>query len=182
MLGRYRGSLPMKPLYLLALLGPLAACTMVPEDRSAHGVPPRPVVIGQGGGGFLQPPVGFGVPAPAGPRSTGIFGNPGIEPGWGSISRRPSRPYRVSRRVVCDPATQICYKRGRIDKSETEDAFGGRAGDRADDFRDRWGRDDLYIRSRKVACDRDAKVCYKNGHADRSETREVFGKRAARRL
>src|SRR4051794_3649780 len=36
--------------------------------------------------------------------------------------------------------------------------------------------------SRHVICDPDDQVCYKNGHPDPSETRDFFGKKAARRI
>ena len=106
-------------------------------------------------------------------------------PGWGGspygTSYDDNRYVRGGRRTVCDRGTQTCYRNGNIDASETRDTFGGRAGRRADDVRDRYGGD-TYIRSRNVACDRGDRVCYKNGRPDRSDTRDVFGKKAARKI
>ena len=48
----------------------------------------------------------------------------GTLPGSAWMGNRFVRP-RLD--VVCDQATRICYKRGKIDKSDTEDVFGERA-------------------------------------------------------
>ena len=86
---------------------------------------------------------------------------------------------RTDRRVVCDRGTGICYKRGEIDKSETERVFGGRAGDRADDLRDDYGTARLFVPERGVACDRGRRACFDDGEPDHSLTRRYFGRRAA---
>jgi hypothetical protein len=171
---------------LVACLLALAGCTLPPGEGPV--LVARPT-IGTGGGGvsYSPPPVVFGFPGGA---SGGYYGAApggylGGGSGWsgygGSWGGPRSRTFRPDRRVVCDRGTQICYKRGEIDKSETEEAFGGRAGDRADRIRDKWGSD-VYVRNRKVVCDNDRDVCFKNGRPDRSETRDVYGKKAARRL
>jgi hypothetical protein len=49
-------------------------------------------------------------------------------------------------------------------------------------FRGRYNNDRPFRPSRHVVCDPDDRVCYKNGHPDRSETRDYFGKKAARRV
>lgn len=49
----------------------------------------------------------------------------------------------------------------------------------------RWGnRDysDFYSPRRKVVCDEDSRVCYRNGDPSRKATRREFGKKAARRV
>jgi Fels-1 Prophage Protein-like len=84
--------------------------------------------------------------------------------------------------VVCDQATRICYKRGKIDKSDTEDVLGERAGDRADDLRDQLNTARVFVPERGVACDRERRICLEDGNPDRSLTRRYFGKRAARAL
>ena len=84
--------------------------------------------------------------------------------------------------VVCDRATRICYKQGKIDKSDTERVFGGRAGDRADGLRDRHGTAQLFVPERGVACDRESRLCLEDGDPDRRLTRRYFGRRAARSI
>jgi hypothetical protein len=84
--------------------------------------------------------------------------------------------------VVCDRATRICYKKGKIDKSDTERIFGERAGDRADGLRDRYGTARVFAPERDVSCDRERRVCFEDGDADRRLTRRYFGRRAARDL
>ena len=49
-------------------------------------------------------------------------------------------------------------------------------------MRDQAGTNRIYRPSDDVVCKRADKVCYKNGHPDRSETRDYFGKKAARRV
>jgi hypothetical protein len=43
-----------------------------------------------------------------------------------------------------------------------------------------WSDDDVFRRGNAV-CDSDDNVCYKNGKANRGITRDVFGRKAARR-
>jgi Fels-1 Prophage Protein-like len=97
-------------------------------------------------------------------------------------ARSHDRFLRAGSEVVCDRATRICYKEGKVDKSDTEQVFGGRAGDRADDLRDRLGTARLFLPERDVACDRARRVCLDDGDPDRSLTRRYFGRRAARAL
>lgn len=49
-------------------------------------------------------------------------------------------------------------------------------------FGQRYDNDRPFRPSRHVLCDPDDRVCYKNGHPDPSETRDFFGKKAARRI
>ena len=93
-----------------------------------------------------------------------------------------NRFLRPRSEVVCDRATRICYKKGKIDKSDTEHVFGERAGDRADDLRDRYGTARIFAPERDVSCDRKRRVCFEDGDPDRSLTRRYFGRRAARDL
>ena len=123
-----------------------------------------------------------------------IYGRPGYgsgppwvtrRDGWsddrlfGRRGRSEDRFVRTDRRVVCDRATAVCYKRGEVDKSETEDVFGERAGDRADDLRDDLGTARLFVPERGVTCDRGRRACFDDGAPDHSLTRRYFGRRAA---
>jgi hypothetical protein len=107
-------------------------------------------------------------------------------PGWAEdlpdSARLEDRFLHPRSEVVCDRSTRICYKEGKVDKSDTERVFGGRAGDRADDLRDRLGTARLFVPERGVACDRERRVCLDDGDPDRSLTRRYFGRRAARAL
>jgi hypothetical protein len=107
---------------------------------------------------------------------------PILAPGFGSPGS--GRYVRGPRDVVCDRRTEICYKDGHIDKTETRAAFGKGAARDADRLRDRLGTGDVFVprRGRGSYCLNDEKVCYKNGRPDRSDTRDVYGKKAARRL
>ena len=97
-------------------------------------------------------------------------------------ARKENRFLRPGADLVCDRATRICYKQGRVDQSDTERVFGGRAGDRADDLRDRLGTARLFVPERGVACDRERRMCLDDGAPDRSLTRRYFGRRAARAI
>jgi hypothetical protein len=154
---------------------PLAGCAVPDNGNRSVIYAPAPGAAGPGAWtlGRSPSPYGYGV-------QRGGYGGFWGTPGW-SDERPRSRTFRPERRVTCDRRTQICYKRGDIDKSSTENHFGDRAGDRADRFRDRFGSD-AFITGRNSYCDRGDKVCYKNGHRDRSDTRKVFGKKAARRI
>ena len=97
-----------------------------------------------------------------------------------AVSR--DRFLRPRSQVVCDRATRICYKEGKIDKSDTQRMFGERAGDRADGIRDRHRGAEIFLPKRDVACDRERRVCLEDGEPDRKLTRRYFGKRAARAI
>lgn len=120
---------------------------------------------------------------PGGSRSWGLGVRP---PGWADDlprrARERDRFLRPRSEVVCDRATSICYKRGRVDKSETRALFGDRAADRADDLRDRRGTGRLFVPERGVSCDTARQVCYDEGSPDFSLTRRYFGLDAAGRL
>jgi Fels-1 Prophage Protein-like len=107
-------------------------------------------------------------------------------PGWAEdlprSGRSSDRFLRPRSNLVCDRASRICYKNGKIDKSDTERVFGERAGDRADDLRDRFGTARLFVPQRGVACDRERRVCLEDGDPDRKLTRRYFGRGAARAL
>ena len=107
-------------------------------------------------------------------------------PGWADDlprrTREPGRFLRPRDGVVCDQASGVCYKRGRIDKSETRGIFGDRAADRADDLRDDFGTGRLFVPERGVTCDPGRRVCFDDGGADFSLTRRYFGNRAANAL
>jgi hypothetical protein len=107
-------------------------------------------------------------------------------PGWAErlpgSARDDDRFLRPRSNLVCDRATRICYKDGEVDKSDTESVFGERAGDRADDLRDRHGTARLFAPERGVSCDRERRRCFEDGDPDRQATRRYFGRRAARNL
>jgi hypothetical protein len=105
-------------------------------------------------------------------------------PGWAErlpdSTRTHRRFVRPRAAVVCDRATRICYKRGEIDKSDTERVFGARAADRADNLRDRYDSARVFVPERGVACDRRQRMCLEDGDPDRKLTRRYFGRQAAR--
>ena len=92
------------------------------------------------------------------------------------------RTYTPSRGVVCDRATETCYRGREIDASETRDQFGRSAARRVDRVRDAAGTNRIYRVDDDVVCNRLREVCYKNGRPDRSETKDFFGKNAARKV
>jgi hypothetical protein len=92
------------------------------------------------------------------------------------------RLVRPERDVVCDRRTEVCYKDGDIDASETRERFGRDASRKVERVRDRYDNKDLFLPRRNIVCNDDNNTCYRNGKADRSLTREYFGRRAARRL
>jgi hypothetical protein len=104
-------------------------------------------------------------------------------PGWADdLPARAQDPYRFVRPssgVVCDRSTSVCYKQGRVDKSETETYFGTRAADRADDLRDDLNTGRLFVPERGITCDPGRRICFDQGVADFSTTRRYFGSRAA---
>lgn len=107
-------------------------------------------------------------------------------PGWAESlpgsARLHNRFLNPRSEVLCDRATRICYKQGKVDKSDTQRVFSGRAGDRADDLRDRLGTARLFVPERGVACDRERRMCLDDGDPDRGLTRRYFGRHAARAL
>ena len=107
-------------------------------------------------------------------------------PGWAENLPRSARLHdrflRPGSDVVCDRASRLCYKDGKVDKSDTQSVFGERAGDRADRLRDRLGTGRMFVPQRGVACDRERKLCLEDGNPDRKLTRRYFGKDAARAL
>lgn len=111
-------------------------------------------------------------------RSPGL----GADPfgGWSGSPRSSGRTFRPSPNVVCDRATETCYRGRDIDASETRDVFGRGAAREVDRIRDAAGTNRVYRVSNKVVCDRRTKVCYKNGHPDNSETKDFFGRNLPR--
>jgi hypothetical protein len=150
-----------------------------------------------GGGVFAVPPRrqavprGYGYDDPYRGRGSGYYGRgygyqPPLgtrPPGWADDlpyrAQEPGRFVRTRPGVVCDRSTSLCYRRGEVDKTETRDAFGARAADRADDLRDDRGTARLFVPERGVACDAGRRVCYDDGRPDFSLTRRYFGQRAA---
>ena len=119
--------------------------------------------------------------------SHGHLGRPEPRPpGWAESlpesARTQNRFLRPRSEVVCDRATRICYNEGNIDKSDTKDIFGKRAGKRADKLRDQHGTPRVFAPERDVSCDRERRRCFDDGAPDRGLTRRYFGRRAARGL
>lgn len=173
--------MPRPPLYgLVGLAALVAGC--VPLEQQA----------GYGGGALIrEPSSGIYWSGPgASPYDRYAYGSPyGFPPyarpyGYPSYSRDydDGRKFRPSRNVVCDRDTRTCYKGGDVDVSETKARFGRKAGREVDRLRDRYDTDDLYRPDDDVVCNRDSRVCYKDGHPDRSETRDYFGKKAAKKI
>lgn len=108
----------------------------------------------------------------------------GYGPYGGPFRRYDDDDGRFVRRgnVVCDRATETCYRGRELDVSETRDFFGRKAAREADRVRDAFGTNHIFRADDDVVCNRREQVCYKDGHPDRSETRDLFGKKAARRL
>lgn len=104
-----------------------------------------------------------------------------VRPPWNG-QRREGRFDREGRDTVCDRRTEICYKDGHIDKTETAERFGNKASRRADEIRDRYDNRNVYVPRGNVACDGDRNVCLKNGKRDVQATRKEFGDKAARQL
>jgi hypothetical protein len=104
--------------------------------------------------------------------------------GWGNDGSSSSGRYVRSGGVTCDRKTELCYKRGHIDTSETREVFGRGAARDADAIRDELGTSHVYIpRNRNNSyCINKDKTCFKNGQPDWSDTRDVYGKKAGRRL
>jgi hypothetical protein len=73
------------------------------------------------------------------------------------------RTFTPSRGVVCDRATETCYRGREIDASETRDYFGRSAARRVDRIRDHAGTNRIYRVDDDVVCNRRAEVCYKRG-------------------
>jgi hypothetical protein len=107
-------------------------------------------------------------------------------PGWAEnlpgSARTDDRFLRPRSEVVCDRATSLCYKQGRVDKSDTQDVFGERASDRVDALRDRHRTVRVFVPERGTSCNRESRVCFAKGDPDRALTRRYFGRRAARKL
>lgn len=126
------------------------------------------------------------LPAAAGCLDTG-GGSPGFrEPILPGAYGAPTtdRYLRTGPNVVCDQRTETCYKGGAIDKTETQAVFGNRAAREADRLRDRAGTGYIYVprNAGNSYCVNAEQVCYKNGRPDWSDTRDVYGKKAAQRL
>ncbi len=96
--------------------------------------------------------------------------------------RGDGRLFRPYRSVVCDRATETCYRGGEIDASETRDHFGRSPAREADRIRDRAGTNSIFRPDDGVVCNRRERVCLRDGRPNRAETRDFFGKKAARRV
>ena len=116
-------------------------------------------------------------------RGSSVFGgNPYGSSNYYGRSSNGGRTFSPSRGVVCDRATETCYRGREIDASETRDYFGRSAARQVDRIRDAAGTNRIYRVDDDVVCNRQKEVCLKNGRPDRSETRDYFGKKAARRV
>lgn len=100
--------------------------------------------------------------------------------GWGGSSGWGG--YRSDDRIVCDARTEVCYKNGRLDASETRDRFGKSASRDVERLREQQGTGRVYVPRDGSVCNREEGVCYKNGKPDWSDTRDYIGKNAAKRV
>jgi hypothetical protein len=133
---------------------------------------------GFGGGGFGDG--GSGVRW-SGPASQDPFArSPYSLGGWGGSGSSGGQTIRPRPGVVCDRATETCYRSRDIDASETRAVFGRSAAREVDRIRDAAGTNRIYRVDNKVVCDRRTKTCYKNGHPDNSETKDFFGRNLRR--
>jgi hypothetical protein len=155
----------MRVLATILALGLLGGC--VSDGRFADGWPGSTGI--QWGGPYDDDPFTGG--------SSAYGGNP-----FGGRAGQGGRTFSPDRNVVCDRATETCYRGREIDASETRDYFGRSAARRVDRIRDAAGTNRIYRVDDDVVCNRQQEVCYKNGRPDRSETRDYFGKKAARRV
>ena len=114
-------------------------------------------------------------------RHPGYWGNRNADRYYRNQARQGGRLARPDDDVVCDRRTQVCYKDGKIDKSETHDFFGNKAARRADQVRDKY-EEDAFVLRKDVVCDRDRRVCYKDGDPNGKVTRDFFGNKAAKRV
>ena len=153
----------------------LVAATMLAGCGGDGGF--RDVDSTMGGGSGIR----WGGPPSSDPFAVSPFGFGG-RPFGGGMGSGSGRTFRPSPGVVCDRATETCYRGRDIDASETRDFFGRSAARQVDRIRDQAGTNRIYRPSDNVVCNRAAQVCYKNGRPDRSETRDFFGKKAARRI
>ena len=115
-------------------------------------------------------------------RGSSVFGRSPYSRDYYGRSNNGGRTFTPSRGVVCDRATETCYRGREIDASETRDYFGRSAARQVDRIRDEAGTNRIYRVDDDVVCNRPQEVCFKNGRPDRSETRDYFGKKAARRI
>jgi hypothetical protein len=109
-----------------------------------------------------------------------------VAPLYGGRQAAPAPPavtprYRPSRPVINCDAYGRCWQ-----GSPGYGEYGWRGGTRppgwADDLPRRARDSDRFLRPRSgVVCDQGTRVCYKRGQIDRSETRAIFGERAADR-
>ena len=84
--------------------------------------------------------------------------------------------------LVAGCITDGNYQAGGLGGPPARPWFGPYGGTYGSYVRPRYDDDQPFRPSRHVVCDPDDRVCYKNGHPDRSETRDFFGKKAARRM
>jgi hypothetical protein len=93
--------------------------------------------------------------------------------------------------LVAGYITDGNYQAGRLGDAPARPWFGPYGGLYGSDdpfgyapnpFRQRYDDDQPFRPSRHVVCDPEDRVCDKNGHPDPSETRDFFGKKAARRI
>ena len=130
--------------------------------------------LGSGGNGFDLGGLGGGGGSPwdYGAVRSSTYGNGGYGGGYGGSDDR----------VTCDARTEVCYKNGRLDASETRDRFGKSASREVEQIRQQQGTGRVYVPRDGSVCNRQEGVCYKNGKPDWSATRDYIGKGAAKRL
>ena len=103
------------------------------------------VTDGGGLGGLGSPSPGSGIrwSGPAGDPFASPFGG-GPSPSGSGYGRGSGRTFQPSRGVVCDRATETCYRGREIDASETRDYFGREAARKVDRIRDTQGTNRIF--------------------------------------
>jgi hypothetical protein len=120
-------------------------------------------------GGYYGRPYGY-------PRQSGYYDNDRYR-GRSSNGRFD----REGKDVVCDRRTEVCYKDGDIDASETRERFGKQPARKVERVRDRYDDNDLFLPRRNVVCNDENNTCYRNGKPNRQLSREYFGRRGFQR-
>jgi hypothetical protein len=153
------------------------------HDNGAHaagGYRPWGGYYGSPWGGYYGAPYGWAYGAP--PYYYGGHGHEHDDNDHYVAISPNGRFVQPEDKVVCDQLTQVCYRKGDLDASETRQYFGKDASHRADNIRDHLHDNDSFLPRPNVACSRDYEACYHtNGRADRPATRRFFGGQAARR-
>ena len=84
--------------------------------------------------------------------------------------------------TTCDQRTRVCYRDKRANSSETRQYYGDRAARRVDRLTGDAETRRIFVPKRGAVCNNTSRVCSTGDDANRRLTREVYGKRAARKI